>query len=85
MHYKLIWLSRESSIDIMNLVYMTSKNGDHFIEVTCLFGELGSSVRMVSGYELDNRTIEVRFPVHVKGFFLQPLGLDRLWGPSSLL
>jgi hypothetical protein len=32
--------------------------------------EPGSSVSIVSGYGLDNRTVEVRFPAEVKGIFL---------------
>jgi hypothetical protein len=46
---------------------------------------LGSSVCIVSGYGLDDRAIEVRFPAKAKGFFLQPLCPDRLWGPPTLL
>jgi hypothetical protein len=45
-------------------------------------GEPGSSVSIVSGYELDDRAIEA---AEAKGFFLYPLCPDRLWGPSSLL
>jgi hypothetical protein len=33
-------------------------------------GEPGSSVNTVSGYGLDDRAIEVRFPAEAKGFFL---------------
>jgi hypothetical protein len=33
-------------------------------------GEPGSSVRIVSGYGLDDREIEVRFSAEAKGFFL---------------
>jgi hypothetical protein len=47
--------------------------------------EPGSSVSIVSGYGLDDRAIEVRCPTETKGFFLQPLCPDRLWGPPSLL
>jgi hypothetical protein len=32
-----------------------------------------SSVSIVSGYGLDDRAIEVRFPAKAKGFFLYPL------------
>jgi hypothetical protein len=46
---------------------------------------LGSSVSIVSGYGLDDRTIEVRSPAEAKGFFLQPLSPDQLWDPPSLL
>jgi hypothetical protein len=48
-------------------------------------GEPGSSVSVVSGYGLDDREIEVRSSAKVKGFFLYPLCLDRLWGPPRLL
>jgi hypothetical protein len=34
------------------------------------YGEPGSSVSVVSGYRLDDRTIEVRSPAEAKGFFL---------------
>jgi hypothetical protein len=34
------------------------------------YKELGSSVIIVSGYGLDDRTIEVRSPAEAKGFFL---------------
>jgi hypothetical protein len=30
----------------------------------------GSSVSVVSGYGLDDRAIDVRYPAEVKGFFL---------------
>jgi hypothetical protein len=33
-------------------------------------GEPGSSVSIVSGYGLDDRAMEVRFPAEAKGFFL---------------
>jgi hypothetical protein len=33
-------------------------------------GEPDSSVNIVSGYGLDDRAIEVRFPAEAKGFFL---------------
>jgi hypothetical protein len=32
--------------------------------------EPGSSVSIVSGYELDDRAIEIRSPAEAKGFFL---------------
>jgi hypothetical protein len=48
-------------------------------------GQPGSSVSTVSGYGLDDQTIEVRSPAEAKGFFLQPLCPDWLWGPPSLL
>jgi hypothetical protein len=46
--------------------------------LVCLFyedlsfykGEPCSSVSIVSGYGLDDRAIEVRFPAEAKGFFL---------------
>jgi hypothetical protein len=50
-----------------------------------IWSEPGSSVSIVSGYGLDDRTIEVRSPAEAKGFFLKPLCPDRLWGPPSLL
>jgi hypothetical protein len=34
------------------------------------FREPGSSISIVSGYELDDRVIEVRFPAEAKEFFL---------------
>jgi hypothetical protein len=34
------------------------------------FGEPDTSVSIVSGYGLDDRAIEVRFPAEAKGFFL---------------
>jgi hypothetical protein len=48
-------------------------------------GSVGSSLSIVSGYELDDRATAVRFPAEAKGFFLYPLCPDRLWGPPSLL
>jgi hypothetical protein len=45
--------------------------------------EPGSSVSTVPGYGLDYRAIDVRSPAEAKGFFLQPLCPDRLWGPAS--
>jgi hypothetical protein len=48
-------------------------------------GEPGSSVNIVSGYGLDDRTIEVLSPAEATGFFLYLLCPDRLWGPPSLL
>jgi hypothetical protein len=47
--------------------------------------EPGSSVCIVSGYGLDDREIEVRCTVEVKGFFLLLLCSDQLWGLPSLL
>jgi hypothetical protein len=47
--------------------------------------ELGSSVNIVSGNELDDRTIEVRSPGKARGYFLYPLWPDRLWAPPSRL
>jgi hypothetical protein len=44
-----------------------------------------AQVSVVSGYGLDDPAIEVRSPAEAKGFFLQPLCPDRLWGPPSLL
>jgi hypothetical protein len=44
-----------------------------------------SSVSIVSGYGLDDRSIEVRSPAEAKEFFLWPLCPDRLWGPLSLM
>jgi hypothetical protein len=35
-----------------------------------IIGEPGSSVNIVSGYGLDDRSIEVRSPAEAKGFFL---------------
>jgi hypothetical protein len=42
------------------------------------FSEPGSSVSIVSGYRLDDRAIEVRFPAESKYFFLYPLCPDQL-------
>jgi hypothetical protein len=39
-------------------------------DIRYLIGELGSSVSIVSGYGLDDWTIEVRSPAEAKGFFL---------------
>jgi hypothetical protein len=41
-----------------------------FVSPTIIFGESGSSVCIVSGYVLDDRTIEIRSPIEGKGFFL---------------
>jgi hypothetical protein len=48
-------------------------------------GEPGSSVSIVSGYGLDDRAIDVRFPAEAKDFF--PLAFVSIpgRGPSSLL
>jgi hypothetical protein len=35
-----------------------------------IFGGSGSSVSIVSGYELDDRATDVRLPAEAKGFFL---------------
>jgi hypothetical protein len=56
-----------------------------YITVLKMFGEPGTSVSIVSGYGLDDRAIEVRFPAEAKGFFLSHLCPDRLWGPPGLL
>jgi hypothetical protein len=40
------------------------------MEITREPGSRGSSVSIVSGYELDDRAIEVRSPAEAKGFFL---------------
>jgi hypothetical protein len=50
-----------------------------------LLCEPGSSVSVVSGYGLDERTIEIRFPAEVKGFSSNLLCTYRPWGPPSLL
>jgi hypothetical protein len=57
------------------IVYMFSgfkmlRTNLSFILVLKVFGEQGSSVSTVSGYGLDDRTIEVRSPAEAKGFFL---------------
>jgi len=52
---------------------------------TCLMSESGNSLSTVSGYGLDDRAIEVRFPVEAKRYFLWPLCLYQLWSPPSLL
>jgi hypothetical protein len=49
----------------------------------CSYSEPGSSFGTVSGYELDDRAIELRSPTEAKRFFLQPLCPDRLWGPPN--
>jgi hypothetical protein len=51
----------------------------------CLLNcEPRSSVSIVSGYWLDDRTVEVRSPTEAKDFS-SSLCPDRLWGPPSLL
>jgi hypothetical protein len=58
----------------------------NFISTGVMYNcEPGSSVSIVSGYGLDDRAIDVRSPAEAKGFFLQPVCPDRLWGPPSLL
>jgi hypothetical protein len=57
----------------------------YFLVVIMHLDEPGSSVSIVSGLGLDDRVIEVRSPAETKGFFVQPLSPDRLWGPPSLL
>jgi hypothetical protein len=47
------------------------------------FGEPGSSVSIVSAYGLPGDRGSI--PGRRKGFFLQPLCPDRLWGPPSLV
>jgi hypothetical protein len=44
-----------------------------------------SSGSIVSDYGLDDRANRGSTPARDKGFFLQPLSPDRLWGPPSLL
>jgi hypothetical protein len=43
-----------------------------------------TSVSIVSGYGLDDRTIKFQSQGEVKGYFRQPLCPDRLWGPGVL-
>jgi hypothetical protein len=50
-----------------------------------VFSKPDSSVSAVSGYGLDDRAIEVRYPAEAKIYFLYLLCPDRLWGPPSLL
>jgi hypothetical protein len=47
-----------------------------------LFGEAGSSVSIVSGYELDDRAIEVRSLAEEKGFSLASVSRPAL-GPTQ--
>jgi hypothetical protein len=48
-------------------------------------GMATARIRIVFGYGLDDRAIEVRSQTEAKGFFLYPLCPDRLGGPPSLL
>jgi hypothetical protein len=48
----------------------------------CSIRSSSTSVSTVSDYRLDDRG---SIPVREKGFFLQPLCPDQLWGPPSLL
>jgi hypothetical protein len=43
---------------------------EYFLVQSRKSGEPGSSVSIVSGYELDDRAIEVRSPAEARGFFL---------------
>jgi hypothetical protein len=45
----------------------------------------GSSGSIVTDYGIDDRAIQFRSPAEARGFFLQPLCPDQLWGPPSLL
>jgi hypothetical protein len=67
--------------------YITRReiNWFYFGSTTAYIRSRGSSVSIVSGYGLDDRAIEVRSPAGAKGFFLQPLWPNWLWGPPSLL
>jgi hypothetical protein len=62
-----------------------SQRGTNILTHISSKGEPGSSVRIMSGYRLENRAIEVRSLAEAKGFFLLPLCPDRLWGLPSLL
>jgi hypothetical protein len=57
----------------------------HIYGINAKFVSRGSSVSIVSGYGLDDRAIEVRFPAEAKGFLLYPLFADWLWSPPSPL
>jgi hypothetical protein len=52
--------------------YLFSRINGNSINITNIFlkFEPGSSVSTVSGYGLDDRAIEVRFPAEARGFFL---------------
>jgi hypothetical protein len=45
-------------------------NSVSFVVTVSVLSEPGSSVSIVSGYGLDDRAIEVRFPAEAKAFFL---------------
>jgi hypothetical protein len=50
----------------------------------CNFSDPGCSVSMVSGYRLDDCMMKVWSPAEAKGFFLEPLCPDQLWGLPSI-
>jgi hypothetical protein len=56
------------------------KEVTYFLTGNSIACEPGSSVNVVSGYGLDDRTIEVRSPAEAKEFFLYSLRPERLWG-----
>jgi hypothetical protein len=63
-HACYLYLDSQDILAIMNWNVMYMK----FIEVFLIIGEPGSSVSIVSGYGLDDRTIEVRSPQRRKDF-----------------
>jgi hypothetical protein len=53
--------------------------------VELVTGSWGSSVSIVTNYGVDDRAIGVRSLAEAKGFLLQSLSPDQLWGPPSFL
>jgi hypothetical protein len=56
-----------------------------YFQVLLYYLQPGSSVSIESGCRLEDQVIKVRSPAEAKGFFLQSLCPDRLWGSPSLL
>jgi hypothetical protein len=60
-----------------------TKNSTFLISDRYMSNNRGSSVSIVSDYGLDDRAIEVRSLAEARGFFLQALCPDRVWGHSA--
>jgi hypothetical protein len=58
------------TINNMSFIYFIFHTGTKYIEGKVIASEPGSSVSIVSGYELNDRAVEVRSPAEGKGFFL---------------
>jgi hypothetical protein len=72
-------------INLSDLSYTSLRPSTLFSKQYSIDCEPGSSVSIVSGYGLDDWTIEARSPAEAKGFFLKRVCPYRFWGPPGLL